>query len=801
MYQVSSAFHNACFARGARVRQLVRFSGVTFFTDEDIAQSNPLNLQELLNSEEDLQMGAAPGAEISFTALNRNGLLNEFPYGECAPYIGVRVSSTAWTRGNAFCTAIMNYGTGSAVRFDGYSTAPYLTVNGSAANVQPPFAVNALLLDGNDVYVISANGDVWLRTWDDTNKKLKDPSNSTWEVLTSDTWGELKGKTWGELSNGFKSSKFMEQKLKRWTGRGLAWRGRMLHEFTAKSVDTWEYCPLGIFTAGAPKRRVQKVSVTGMDRMEKFDADASNWWNSISWGGGFTLHTLLQRMCAQLEVTLKTSNTYPNANVLVKNPLNADGLTYRDILRYIAEAGCSYARFDRDGVLELAWFSPPTNAPEINANRYFTAETAEYNVPIITAVQMLSDSDDVGVTVGSGNNGYQIVDNPFLAFSNQTQGKTMAQAIYARLNGFAAYSPVIIKALCDPSIQAGDIITATVEGETRKIPVFTATITPTRATYGCTGNVARPVTSKEQRENWRAGRKYHDLTLDVDGLRSRIGNAEGDITSLELTAAGLKTRIENAEGDITSLEATADGLDVRITGTEGEITSLKATTNSLGVQISNAKGDITSLEATTNSLGVRVSNTEGDISSLELSLSGLQSQVSGKINGSTAQSMIDQSIDSISLSVSSRNGSSTFTLRAGQTELSTDTLNLTVNAVNVSGTLSASQIDATHLQVDGANIYNLTVTNADIENLSCSKLTGYMPAARLSDATHQLSELFVGDLQATEFSTTSVTAPIVYIGSKVGAVVATLNTMGIKYGGTQYTWDTIVSGGGGAVFG
>lgn len=780
MYPVSSAFHNACFARGARVRQLVRFSGVTFFTDEDIAQSNPLNLQELLNSEEDLQMGAAPGAEISFTALNRNGLLNEFPYGECAPYIGVRVNSTAWTRGDASCTAIMNYGTANAVRFDGHSAEPYLTVNGNAANVQPPFAVNALLLDGNDVYVISADGDVWLRTWDDTNKKLKDPSNSTWEVLTSDTWGALKDKTWGELSNGFKSSKFMEQKLKRWSGRGLAWRGRMLHEFTAKSVDTWEYCPLGIFTAGAPKRRVQKVSVTGMNRMEKFDADASSWWNSISWGGGLTLHTLLHRMCAQVGVTLTTSNTYPNANVVVKKPLNADGLTYRDILRYIAEAGCSYARFDRDGALELAWFSTPTNAPTINANRYFTAETAEYTVPIIDAVQLLADSDDVGVTVGSGSNGYQIVDNPFLAFSNQTQGKTMAQAIYTRLNAFAAYSPVSIKALCDPSVQAGDIISATVEGETRNIPVFTATITPTRATYGCTGNVARPVTSKEQRENWRAGRKYHDLTLDVDGLRSRIGNAEGNITSLELTAAGLKTRIENAEGDITSLEATADGLDVRITGTEGEITSLKATTNSLGVQISN---------------------TNGNVASLELSVSGLQSQVSGKIDANTAQSMIDQSIDSISLSVSSRNGSSTFTLRAGQTELSTDTLNLTVNAVNVSGTLSASQIDATNLQVDGANIYNLTVTNAEIENLSCSKLTGYMPAARLSDATHQLSELFVGDLQATEFSTTSVTAPIVYIGSKVGAVVATLNTMGIKYGGTQYTWDTIVSGGGGAVFG
>lgn len=753
MYQVSNAFHNACFARGARVRQLVRFSGVTFFTDEDIAQSNPLNLQELLNSEEDLQMGAAPGAEISFTALNRNGLLNEFPYGECAPYIGVRVNSTAWTRGDAFCTAIMNYGAANAVRFDGHSAEPYLTVNGSAANVQPPFAVNALLIDGDNVYACSANGDVWMRTWDATTKKLKDNLDCTWGAIAGDTWGSLKNKTWRDVEKWVRLNDFMMSKIKRWAGRGLAWRGRVLHEFTSRSVDTWEYCPLGIFTAGTPKRRVQKVAVTGMDRMEKFDADASDWWNSISWGSGLTLHTLLQKMCAQLGVTLTTSNTYPNANVVVKNPLNADGLTYRDILRYIAEAGCSYARFDRDGALELAWFSTPTNAPKINANRYFTAETAEYNVPVITAVQLLADSDDVGVTVGSGNNGYQIVDNPFLAFSNQTQGKAMAQSIYTRLTAFSTYSPVSIKTICDPSIQAGDIITVTAEGETRSIPVFTATITPTRATYGCTGNVARPVTSKEQRENWRAGRKYHDLTLDVDGLRSRIGNAEGDITSLELTAAGLKTRIENAEGDITSLEAT------------------------------------------TNSLGVRVSNTEGDVSTLKISLSGLQSQVSGKIDGSTAQSMIDQSISNITLSVSSSNGSSTFTLKAGQAELSTDTLNLTVNAVNVSGQLTASQIDATNLQVNGANIYNLTVTNAEIENLSCTKLTGYMPAARLSDATHPLSELSVSELTTNHISCGTT----IMVGG--GGNLVDIGGAGVsKNGGGVVSWDTILSGGN-AVFG
>lgn len=67
-------------------------------------------------------------------------------------------------------------------------------------------------------------------------------------------------------------------------------------------------------------------------------------------------------------------------------------------------------------------------------------------------------------------------------------------------------------------------------------------------------------------------------------------------------------------------------------------------------------------------------------------------------------STISQTVDSIELSVSSANGSTTFTLKAGEAELSTKTLNLSVDAVNVTGKLTASQIDATDLHVKAANI-------------------------------------------------------------------------------------------------
>ncbi len=110
---------------------------------------------------------------------------------------------------------------------------------------------------------------------------------------------------------------------------------------------------------------------------------------------------------------------------------------------------------------------------------------------------------------------------------------------------------------------------------------------------------------------------------------------------------------------------------------------------------------------TSDAINLRIDGVTGDVSSLQVSLGNVQSEVSGKIDGSTAQSLINQSIDKIELSVSSGSGGSTFTLKAGSTTLSTNTLDLHVNAVNIDGTLNASQIQTGSIYVgdlaDGSN--------------------------------------------------------------------------------------------------
>lgn len=105
------------------------------------------------------------------------------------------------------------------------------------------------------------------------------------------------------------------------------------------------------------------------------------------------------------------------------------------------------------------------------------------------------------------------------------------------------------------------------------------------------------------------------------------------------------------------------------------------------------------LTKTAEEITLRVNGINDEVSSLKVSLGNVQSEVSGKIDGNTAQSLINQSIDTIELSVSSGGSGSTFTLKAGSTVLSTDTLDLHVKAVNIDGTLKANQIQTGSIYV------------------------------------------------------------------------------------------------------
>lgn len=162
-------------------------------------------------------------------------------------------------------------------------------------------------------------------------------------------------------------------------------------------------------------------------------------------------------------------------------------------------------------------------------------------------------------------------------------------------------------------------------------------------------------------------------------IYAKIEDTNKNVNELSITAEGLSAEIKNAKGDITQLGARADGLAARI---------------------SSAEGNITQLGATANGLSARISSNEGSITNLTADINGIRTQVSGKINSSEAQTLIDQSLNGITLSATSGESGTIFKLMYdGAVLASTGSVDLYVDAVNVYGTLTAERLQGSSIRI------------------------------------------------------------------------------------------------------
>ena len=119
---------------------------------------------------------------------------------------------------------------------------------------------------------------------------------------------------------------------------------------------------------------------------------------------------------------------------------------------------------------------------------------------------------------------------------------------------------------------------------------------------------------------------------------------------------------------------------------------ISKTAEEIRLEVAGVEDEISYIQLDLESITSRVQDAEGNISTLEQTATSLRSEISGKLDSDEAQSLIDQTLEGIELSVSSSGGSTTFRLTADGVLLSTKTLDLTVDAVNISGTLTAGAL-------------------------------------------------------------------------------------------------------------
>ena len=301
-------------------------------------------------------------------------------------------------------------------------------------------------------------------------------------------------------------------------------------EFTASIGvlvgEEYEYVPLGVFISEKPdKLKPKKISITAHDRMVKFDVSADAFLNSLSYPT--TLKNIFTSLCAHVGVPASMAD-FPNSGKTFDSPLfRTQDVLCREVLQWIAEAACSFARISRSGVCELAWFTDAdvTFNKTANSADYYNAVVSEYQVAKIDKLQVSASEKDIGVIIGTGTNAYQIIDCPMLYGYTDAQIRPYAEVIYNRLNSFAAFTPVELDAKGDWSLEAGDMIKVVTDDGAYTFPIYRMDLTfkgRARIQYISSGSPLRPAISAENRRTLIAGRAAHEIEMTVKGMKQTV---------------------------------------------------------------------------------------------------------------------------------------------------------------------------------------------------------------------------------------------------------------------------------------
>lgn len=211
---------------------------------------------------------------------------------------------------------------------------------------------------------------------------------------------------------------------------------------------TYEWIPLGVFyvTEAETKNDFKNLTLTAYDGFckmtDKYNATVP---------AETTLQAVYDDLKTQLYencgITLK-ARTLPQYAITNFPYLD---LTYTQAVAYVAGCLGENARFDRNGELEMVWYTDSTI--EISRNLQYMNGFTRTTEKTLTVTSIATGTSEVPIVRGEGANGTGITfENPFITAE-------MADAVFSKVNNLT-YTPCSIKWRGNPAVQTGDMVQA-----------------------------------------------------------------------------------------------------------------------------------------------------------------------------------------------------------------------------------------------------------------------------------------------------------------------------------------------------
>jgi hypothetical protein len=284
----------------------------------------------------------------------------------------------------------------------------------------------------------------------------------------------------------------------------------------------YEYVPLGKFyvTDAETSNNYKTLKITAFDGFCKM---IGNYNANVK--AETTLQNVYNDLRTQLNsefnITLKAL-TLPIYNMTFPY---IENLSYQQAIAYVAGCLGGFARFDRDGILEIVSYQDTNALIDTNVQYMNGFKKTTKNPLSITSVS--TGSKDNIIVHGDGENGTAIsFENPYIT-------NDMAYNIYLDYRYFT-YTPCQVKWRGNPAIQAGDIVHAIdVNGESHNVLVMSQSIKiggGLSTTIDCKGKSEKTIKFSNNYEttSQKLDRNYKQLEQAIiDATQAITGNSGG----------------------------------------------------------------------------------------------------------------------------------------------------------------------------------------------------------------------------------------------------------------------------------
>lgn len=298
----------------------------------------------------------------------------------------------------------------------------------------------------------------------------------------------------------------------------------------------------------APYQSTAIISLTCEDSMRLFDRDYSD--SKLTYPA--TRLQIIQNACEVCGVTLQ-STRFDNDDFIIQNRPDDSSITFRQVIAWVAQMGCQWAKTDAYGRLCIGWYEKESNIPANITSKDtsgFTPWLYDLEITGVKVTEYSSNSSESNAkTYQSGDEGY-IIDISENKLIQPGTGQTICSIIAERCVGLK-FRPFTTSALTDIALEAGDAITITDRnGEEHKSYLTSLTLNP--GTFEQLECSAKSVSRNKQKQ----------YTLNQQAQSEYRKSLRDERTSREKALEELSQRLAESSGTYTTVETQPDGSNI-----------------------------------------------------------------------------------------------------------------------------------------------------------------------------------------------------------------------------------------------